>query len=201
MDGKHDMSNKMENKMVVYDKAKWHFNGDKFPVDLPIENGYTHIAFFLRWCIEIDFLELAEFSQQALIPLIKNGTFDCRTFLIDYLDGCLVSRILNVSGQEFADNYYHNTWKPKKPHPLKHWTFFYLDDFYNYQKTKKMTYTKVHQKGAFYSVENAEHNYQAIKKMINRRYKIFLDMKSGNMPQPPEFFVGINWNFFKRKKK
>ncbi|MDR3236703.1 MAG: hypothetical protein LBT48_08300 [Prevotellaceae bacterium] len=186
---------------ITYDKAKWHFSSDKFPADLPAENGYTHIAFFLRWCIEKDFHEPTEFDEEALskIPLIKNGAFDCRKFFIDYLDGSLVSCVLNVAGQEFAAQYY-NHWKHKKPRALKNWTFFYLDDFYYYQKTKKMTYTKVHQKGAFYSVENTEHNYQAIKKLIDRRYKIFLDMKSGKIGNK-NFFVGINWDFFKCKKK
>jgi hypothetical protein len=168
---------------------------------LPIENGYTHIAFFLRWCIEKDFLEPAEFSEQALakIPLIKNGEFDCRQFLSDYLDGYLVSKVLNTAGQEFADNYYNSGEWDKRP--LKHWTFFYLDDFHYYQKNKKMTYTKVNQKGAFYSVENTECNYQVMKKIIDRRYQIFLDMKNRKDPKFPKFFVGINWDFFKRKKK
>lgn len=192
---------------VAYDKAKWHFNSDKFPADLPIENGYTHIAFFLRWLIEKDFLNIREFSEQALskIPLIKTGTFDCRKFLSDYLDGCLVSACLNTDGQEFANNYYYS-WNPNKKTRLEHWqknwTFDYLDDFLYYQKNQKLTYTKHNQKGAFYSVENTESNYQAIKKLIDRRYQTFLDMKSGKIhDQSPKFFFGINWDFFKRKMK
>jgi len=190
---------------IAYDKAKWHFNSDKFPADLPQENGYTHIAFFLRWCIENDFINPAEFSEQALekILLIKKGLFDCREFLIKWIDGCLVSCLLNVAGQEFANNYYQNE-KYKLKTCLKNWTFFYLDDIWYLQKNKKITYTKVHQKGAFYSIENTEHNYQAVKKLIDRRYKIFLDMKSGkignNSLQSLFSGIGINWDFFKRKQ-
>ena len=192
-------------KEIAYDKAEWHFNGNNYPADLPMENSYTHIAFFLRWCIENDFINPAEFSEQALekISLIKKGLFDCREFLIKWIDGCLLSCLLNMAGQEFADNYYDND-KSRLKNKLKHWTFYYLDDFWHYQKTKKMTYTKVHQKGAIYSVENTEHNYQAIKKLIDKRYKIFLDMKSGKIGNSSlqSLFsgIGINWDFFKRKK-
>jgi len=196
----------MAEKTYVYDKAKWHFGNDNYPVDLPIENGYTHIAFFLRWCIGKDFLNLTQFDEQiaAKIPKIKTGEFDCRQFLMQYMDGCLLNGDMNSAGQEFADNYYSGDDKDKhrSRNHLKNWQFFYLDDFAYYQKTRKMTYTKVHQKGAIYSVENTERNYQAIKKLIDRRYKTFIELKNKKTSRLSgfNFDVGINWDFFKRKK-
>jgi hypothetical protein len=40
--------------MAVYDKAKWHVEGD-FPKDLPTYQGYVHIGFYLGWAVERGF--------------------------------------------------------------------------------------------------------------------------------------------------
>lgn len=45
------MGYEKELNTVIYDKAKYHYNGD-FPEDLPIEQAYVHTGMFLGWIIE-----------------------------------------------------------------------------------------------------------------------------------------------------
>jgi hypothetical protein len=41
-------STTMNDDIIVYDKAKWHYEGD-YPKDLPTENAFTHTGMFLAW--------------------------------------------------------------------------------------------------------------------------------------------------------
>ena len=43
-------------KFEVYDKAKWHYDSKDMPKELPAISGATHIAFFVRWCVENDLM-------------------------------------------------------------------------------------------------------------------------------------------------
>jgi hypothetical protein len=36
---------------MKHDDASWHYGGDGFPEDLPLEAGGTHIGMFLGWAI------------------------------------------------------------------------------------------------------------------------------------------------------
>lgn len=55
-------------KFEVYDKAKWHYDSKDMPKDLPAIAGATHIAFYVRWCIENDLMsrEIEEDCAEAL---------------------------------------------------------------------------------------------------------------------------------------
>ena len=83
---------KQNMKFEVYDKAKWHYESKDMPKDLPAIAGATHIAFFVRWCVENDLMsrEIEEDCAEELLQ-IKNKELDCRDFFFDDMDGVLTS--------------------------------------------------------------------------------------------------------------
>ncbi|MEC4117138.1 hypothetical protein VSP20_09150 [Myroides phaeus] len=160
----------MEHK--VYDKAKWHYGSATFPTSLPVENGATHIAFFLRWCIENNFIgkEIANDIPDD-ITKIKSGIADCRTFLMNYLDGVLTSEDLNTKGRLFANAYYTST-KTKFAKTYG----YYCADVDNWAQAQSELVEKGNDDAYFY-IENDENTYARFKEIINNRYEEFLQMK------------------------
>jgi hypothetical protein len=161
----------MENK--VYDKAKWHYDAKSFPADLPRENGGTHIAFFLRWCIENDFISKDFFEEEddfIKMQQIKDGKLDCRQFFIDWLDGVLCSEMLNAKGAKFANAYYHSDrTKFAKIYG------YYCSDVDDWAQSQQELFTKG-KNDAYYYIENDEKTYLIFKELIDRRYNEFLQM-------------------------
>lgn len=96
-------------KFEVYDKAKWHYESKDMPNELPEIAGATHIAFFVRWCVENDLMsrEIEEDCAEEL-QQIKDKELDCRDFFFDDMDGVLTSNELNTKGKQFAAAYYHS---------------------------------------------------------------------------------------------
>lgn len=91
-----------------YDDASWHFDGD-FPEESPIEYGGTHIALFLKWCLQKgwasdELLELASENVQKVI----DGMLSATEFLFEFCDGKLIDTDLSPQGNEFARDYYGN---------------------------------------------------------------------------------------------
>src|SRR5438477_10404913 len=93
----------------VYDKAKWHYDGD-FPKGLPKKQGFVHTGFFVGWLLENDMINrqfIREFGQE-LRGIAKE--FKRRKITgpeaYDAWGGCLVSDMLTVEGNEFAEKYY-----------------------------------------------------------------------------------------------
>lgn len=157
-------------KINVYDKAKWHYDAESFPEGMPIENGGTHIAFFLRWCVEKDFIskELLEDCEEQ-IKQIKNSQLDCRQFFIDFMDGVFTSEDLNTKGVKFA-NAYCTSDKTKFAKKYN----FYNSDFDNWVNTQTDLVEKYGSDSAYHYVENSEENYLQIKQIIDNRYYEFL---------------------------
>jgi hypothetical protein len=91
---------------MVYDKAKWHSEGD-FPKGLPYENGGTHIGMFLAWAINHDMAgsDLADDAASDL-EAVRERRLTGRTVLFSYLDGVLSDEGLNEQGNAFAEHYY-----------------------------------------------------------------------------------------------
>ena len=90
-------------KFEVYDKAKWHYESKDMPNELPEIAGATHIAFFVRWCVENDLMsrEIEEDCAEEL-QQIKDKELDCRDFFFDNMDGVLTSNELkNKLGNQY----------------------------------------------------------------------------------------------------
>ena len=161
----------MENK--VYDKAKWHYGAKNFPTNLPMENGATHIAFFLRWCIENNFVDKEILEDETdEITQIKNGLADCRLFFMNYLDGVLTSEELNSKGRIFANAYYSSD-KTKFAKAYG----YYCSDVDNWAKQQNELVEKG-KDDAYFFMENNELTYSIFKKIIDKRYAEFLQMKT-----------------------
>lgn len=92
--------------MPKYDDAEWHAGGD-FPKDLSVENGATHIGFFLTWCIENNLISELLIDENATdLQRIVNREISGRDFLLSNLDGKLTDEDLNEEGNAFAIDYY-----------------------------------------------------------------------------------------------
>ena len=87
---------------MVYDKAKWHTDG-QFPKDVPPENGGTHIGLFLAWII-LHGLAGDELAMAA--DAVRERRMTGRTLLFNQLDGVLSDDDLNAEGNAFAAEYY-----------------------------------------------------------------------------------------------
>jgi len=159
-------------KFTVYDKAKWHWGAKNAPTDIPQENGGTHIAFFLRWCIEKGFYSEEmedDFSDEIASVKSNDGEIDCRRLFVLDMDGVLSTDELNTKGNQFAMAYYCSG-KTKFAKVYGG----YLND---YGKFVSKEWGKKDFDNAYFYMENSEKNYQKVKKIIDKRYSEFLDMK------------------------
>jgi hypothetical protein len=130
---------------MAYDKAKWHCDGD-FPKDAPPENGGTHIGMFLAWTILHDMLSNELISDaSADVTAVRERQMTGRTFLFRHLDGVLSEEDLNDHGNAFAKHYY------KK----------YMAEFDRIVRRQFPT---------AYHIGDLWKNYDAISKVIDRRY-------------------------------
>jgi hypothetical protein len=91
---------------MVYDKAKWHSDGN-FPKGLPYENGGTHIGMFLAWAI-INGMAGDDLVDEAAKDLdaLRQREMTGRQILLRHLDGVLSDEDLNRPGNAFAAHYY-----------------------------------------------------------------------------------------------
>ena len=159
-------------KCTVFDKAKWHWGAKNAPTDIPVENGGTHIAFFLRWCIEQKFCSKQmweDFPNE--LPSVENneGKVDCRKLFVFDMDGVFSTEELNTKGNQFAVAYYTSE-KTKFAKAFG----FYPQDYTNFVEEK---FGDKYFDNAYFYIENSEENYQTIKSIIDRRYSEFLEMK------------------------
>jgi len=124
--------------MSVYDKAKWHFEGD-YPKELPPSHAYIHIGFFLGWAIERGLAgslvteDFASEREQLLARKITAPRF------LEITDGVLDDQMLSEEGNRFAAECYNDDYLAiyEAAFPgLK--SLYYVDDTWeNYEKVKK----------------------------------------------------------------
>ena len=97
----------------VYDKAKWHYEGD-YPKGLPKAQAFVHTGLFTGWLIDHDMISrdfTRQFSQK-FPPVTKH--FKQRKItgpqVYKIWGGCLKSDMLTPEANEFAQAYYdgHN---------------------------------------------------------------------------------------------
>ncbi len=85
----------------VYDKAKWHYEGD-FPKDLPQKQAFVHTGLFAGWLMEHDMI------SEDFLPEVER--FKRREITgpqaYEIWDGGLDSNMLTTEGNQFAQAYY-----------------------------------------------------------------------------------------------
>ena len=90
---------------VVYDKAKYHYDGD-YPNDLPPEQAFVHTGLYLGWIIDHD-LYSEEFREETA-GLIAG--FKARKVtgpeIYESWDGCLIDDMLSDEGNAFSQDYF-----------------------------------------------------------------------------------------------
>ena len=136
------------NKSVVYDKAKFHYDGD-YPRGLPIEQAFVHTGMFVGWVIERGLY--SDDFQAMLGPAIE--AFKERELtgakVYEEMDGAFTDQDLSDEGDAFAQ-YYFDFDKGK-----------YLED---YERILVLGLPSI------YHVSDTWENYDNIKQRIDQRY-------------------------------
>ncbi len=137
-----------ENNMDVYDKAKWHYEGD-FPEDLEDYQGYVHTGMFLGWLIDQDLVS-NQFKKEhpEEVEMFKLRRVTGTQVYQHCLDGVLMLEDLNEIGNRFGIYYfnmdngaylmdYENVLGPGLP------SLYHVQDTWeNYHKLKEMLDSK-----------------------------------------------------------
>lgn len=128
------------------DRADWHYGGD-FPVDLPIENGATHIGMYLTWIIKNNLQsEFLDEEMPDAINDLRKQKISGRDFLLDYCDEKFTEEELSEEGLAFTEDYYSED---------------YISDY---------EATLADGLASIYYVENSWENYDKIAPAISKRF-------------------------------
>jgi hypothetical protein len=91
--------------MAVYDKAKWHFEGD-FPKQLSSYQAFVHIGLFLGWVLDRSLEgELLRQDFRDEVSDYRAGRISA-TRLLQITDGVLDDQMLSLEASRFAEEYY-----------------------------------------------------------------------------------------------
>jgi len=138
--------------MTVYDKAKYHYDGD-FPAELSHDQAYVHIGFFLGWLVDKglcsnEFLDKYRTDVEA---------FKARKLLSSQLcqktAGVLAADMLNDEGNAFAERGYES----------------YLSDylfFVNHDDAESV-----------YHVPDTWENYEMIQEQLDIKYEMWCERR------------------------
>jgi len=134
----------------TYDKAKWHYGADNFPKNMPEENGFTHVGFYLTWLVEQDLVG-AEITNDEMSPLSEIKSRKVSPIkLIEIWDGCLIGDMLNETGNKFSYWYYENK---------------YFDDFVDVFED-------------IYVIPSTWDRYDRLKPVLDKRFAKWLNSRS-----------------------
>lgn len=161
-----------ENFMELLDTVEKHSGKiEEKNLDILEINGANHIAAFLRWSIEHNFLNddfLEYFAED--IEQIKAGKYDIRKFLINSLGGELTTDIYNEEGRKFCEYYYdhyHSNDEPCYPRDVDRMAL----DYFGEEKYNSDEFSNE----AYLFVPFDENYYTAISRYIDDNYEDFLD--------------------------
>ncbi len=143
---------------VVYDKAKWHYEGN-FPSGIPRTQAYVHTGMFLTWIIDHD-LYSEEFLEDYgdRIALVKRRELLGSAIYVEG-DGVFAEDMLNSEGNAFTQ-YYYNLDPKATPN--------YLRDY--------AAILEPHP-GDAYKVQDNWDNYAHVASRIDQRYQEWLDAR------------------------
>lgn len=127
---------------MAIDRADWHYGGD-YPSDLPIENGGTHIGFYLAWVINRDLIGQMHIDDSTgSLEKVKNREMTGRDFLFKECDEKFWDEDLSAEGVEFTkfyycDGHYYDDLQNALPSDLP--TFYHADDSWdNYDRVAEL---------------------------------------------------------------
>jgi len=88
--------------IIVYDKAKWHYEHESYPADLPEEQGAIYCGFALAWFCVNDMLseDMLDDWEEEIEQLKSREVAPVRFEWI--AGGSLVSDMLDDAGNRFA---------------------------------------------------------------------------------------------------
>ena len=142
---------------VVYDKAKYHYDGD-FPAELEIEQGFVHTGMFLGWIIDHDLY--SEWFDKELGGYA--AAFKARDMtgakVFEACDGVFMEDMLSEEGNGFAR------------------------DYFDFERGKYLRdYGELLGKGlpTMYHVADTWANYEKLKARIDKRYREWKNLQSG----------------------
>lgn len=141
---------------------------NRFPLD-PI-CGCSHIAIFVRWCIEHDLMNPGFYEQcPEFARDVRSGkTTDVRRFVIDVMDGRLDMFHFSYAGANFLKIYYSNDFD---------WKYSYFNDVdayaENYFGTEKYNCEEFRDE-AYLFVPFDEQYYRGMSQYIQRAYDCFI---------------------------
>lgn len=142
-----DIEKEEEAMTTVYDKAKWHYEGD-FPSNLSEKQAFVHTGMYLGWIIEEN-LYSKEFEEEAAQDIIKFKQKNMTgTEIYMEWDGVFASDMLNAEGRAFTKDYFDFD------------KGTYLDDY-------EAIFPHIK---SLYEVEDTWNNYEAINTKINERF-------------------------------
>jgi hypothetical protein len=133
----------------VYDKAKWHYEGD-FPSDLTDSQGFVHTGMFLGWLVDRGLVS-EEFEEGTTEGI---AAFKQRTLtgpqLYESWDGVLADDMLSDEGNEFARHYF---------------------DFHTGQFVDDYDELLSNDLPSMYHVEDTWENYDTLRARIDQRHR------------------------------
>ena len=157
--------------VVEMDDAAWHLETIQ-EKHLPVDeiNAYNHMAIYLRWCMENDLMGeefLEEYGEIVYQVQTDPGSVDLREFIRDELDGQLVGPMFNKRGRAFA-SYYYGAYSNGQETP-----FFPsdIDDYAIGVIGQERNYSDEIQDEAYLFIPFDENYYQAMTKVIDRRFE------------------------------
>jgi len=131
--------------VLVYDKARYHFEGD-YPDDLSEDNAFTHTGFFLAWCVDAGLIA-PDMADQFRDELAQVRTREMTgPELYKKMDGVFSNDMLTAEGNAFAQGYYDD---------------IYLDDYAEVLGESLPS---------LYHVENTWRNYDLLRRRLDQRF-------------------------------
>lgn len=132
--------------IIIYDKAKYHYEGD-FPPDLDRRQAYVHIGMFFGWLCHVKLvsLEMCEDFGDEIDGFKRREILGSELMMI--CGGVLSSDLLNQVGNDFAQWYYDDV---------------YLDDYVE---------LLVVNASSVYRVEDSWRNFDIISQRMTLRFQ------------------------------
>lgn len=95
----------LEKETYVFDKAKWHYEGD-FPQELDTTQAFVPTGMFITWVIKNDLVcKRSRKEDRAEIELVKNNEMTGAEFYRKNWDGVFSSKELSDEADAFAREY------------------------------------------------------------------------------------------------